>query len=122
MKKNQTILFDGVCNLCNFSVGFIKKRDKKNLFKFIALQTEKGKQMRQKFNFPQDIDSIILIENESVFTESDAAIEILCQMPIPWNWFVVLKIIPKKWRDKIYKGIAKNRYGWFGKSQVCRIT
>ena len=37
-KEYKIILFDGVCNLCNSSVNFVIRHDKKNLFKFAALQ------------------------------------------------------------------------------------
>ena len=33
----KIVLFDGVCNLCNSSVQFILKRDKKNQFLFGSL-------------------------------------------------------------------------------------
>ena len=31
-KHKQLILFDGVCNLCNASVQYVIKYDKKNMF------------------------------------------------------------------------------------------
>lgn len=42
------ILFDGVCNFCNSSVNKIIKHDKKNKFKFAALQSETGKKIIRK--------------------------------------------------------------------------
>jgi predicted DCC family thiol-disulfide oxidoreductase YuxK len=41
-KKQSIILFDGVCNLCNSSINFVIKRDKKDEFRFTALQEEPG--------------------------------------------------------------------------------
>nr|WP_321538574.1 DUF393 domain-containing protein [Flavobacterium piscinae] len=38
----KIILFDGVCNLCDSSVQFIIKHDKKDIFRFVALQSELG--------------------------------------------------------------------------------
>jgi predicted DCC family thiol-disulfide oxidoreductase YuxK len=42
-KKNYTI--DGVCNLCNSAVLFIIKQDSKDLFRFVALQSELGEKI-----------------------------------------------------------------------------
>lgn len=112
------ILFDGVCNLCNASVNFILKRDKRQQFQFVALQSEEGIELIEKHQIPKETDSVVLIKNQNVFTESDAGIEISRLLPSPWNWAVVFKIIPKKWRDSIYRWVAKNRYRWFGKQSV----
>jgi predicted DCC family thiol-disulfide oxidoreductase YuxK len=32
--NKKIILFDGVCNLCNTSVKFVIKHDKKDIFRF----------------------------------------------------------------------------------------
>ena len=54
INKNQSlILFDGVCNFCNYWVNFIIDRDKQNVFKFAALQSEKGGDLLDKFNLPK---------------------------------------------------------------------
>ena len=36
-KDKQLILFDGVCNLCDTSVQFIYKHDKKDIFRFVIV-------------------------------------------------------------------------------------
>ena len=40
MRENNVVIFDGVCNLCNWSVQFIIKHDPKAIFKFTSLQSE----------------------------------------------------------------------------------
>ena len=119
--EKHIILFDGICNLCNGAVNFILKRDKRKQFQFVALQSEKGEELFAKSEIAPETDSIILILNNQVYTESDAAIEIAKLLSAPWNWFSAFKIIPKKLRDGIYRWIAKNRYHWFGKRETCRI-
>jgi predicted DCC family thiol-disulfide oxidoreductase YuxK len=122
-KEEAIILFDGICNLCNNSVSFILKRDKKQQFRFVALQSEEGKEFIEKHAIPKETDSIIFIQNNKVFIESTAAIEISKRLPFPWKWAVVFGIIPKKWRDLIYRWIAKNRYRWFGKKErICNVA
>ena len=119
--EKHIILFDGICNLCNGAVNFILKRDIKKQFQFEALQSERGKKLIANFEIAPETDSIILIINNQVYTESDAAIEIARLLPAPWNWFSTFKIIPPKFRNGIYKWIAKNRYRWFGKKETCRV-
>jgi predicted DCC family thiol-disulfide oxidoreductase YuxK len=119
---NQPIvLFDGVCKLCSQSINFILKFDKKKQFRFIALQTEAGKKLVKKFAIPAETDSVILVYKNQAFIESDAAIKITCLLSFPWTIAIIFKILPLKFRNSIYRWIAKNRYNWFGKNNNCRI-
>ena len=115
------ILFDGICNLCNGTVDFLIKRDRNKQFRFVALQSVTGKILIQKFNIPPATESVIAIKQKLIYFESDAAIEIARLLPFPWKLAILIKIIPKKLRDYIYRIIAKNRYKWFGKTESCRI-
>ncbi len=119
--KQTVILFDGFCNLCNGTVDFLIKRDRNKQFRFVALQSETGKILIQKFNIPPATESVIAIKQNLIYFESDAAIEISRLLPFPWKLAILIKIIPKKLRDYIYRIIAKNRYKWFGKTESCRI-
>ena len=121
-KINNTLLFDGLCNLCNSSVNFILKRDKVGKYKFVSLQSEIGIELCKKQNINTNIlDSIILIKNDSVFTKSSAILEILKDMPIGWSLFRIGIILPKFARDWLYDNIAKHRYRIFGKKDECPI-
>lgn len=121
MIQNPVILFDGVCKLCNGTVDFILKRDRKKQFRFVALQLEAGEAMKDHFGVPEKIDSVILIHQGMVFYESEAVLKIAQILPFPWRLAVVLKIIPLKIRNRLYRWIALNRYRWFGKKPACRI-
>lgn len=119
---NNIILFDGVCNFCDSSVNFIIDRDKKNIFKFAALQSEKGQEILDYFNLPKsDFNSFILIENNKVYKKSSAVLKIANKLGGLWKIFYPLIIIPKFLRDFFYGLIAKNRYSLFGKKDACRI-
>ncbi len=121
MSKNPLVLFDGVCNLCNGTVDFILKRDRKKQFRFVALQSESGELIRKKYHFPEGIDSVIFILEGKVFYESDAAMEIARLLPVPWKWATIFKLVPVGFRNAVYQWIARNRYRWFGKKEECRI-
>jgi predicted DCC family thiol-disulfide oxidoreductase YuxK len=115
------VLFDGECNLCDFSVQFILKRDPKGVFKFTSLQGDAGLALLEKYNVPIRTDSIVLIANGRFFTESTAALKIARELTSFWKVLYIAIIIPKPLRDVVYKWIAKNRYKWFGKKQVCLL-
>ena len=116
------ILFDGVCNFCNSSVNKIIKHDKKNRFKFAALQSEIGKKLLQKYALDASkMDSIILIENDAAFIKSTAILRIAKQLngiyPLAYSFI----IIPTFIRNFFYDFIARNRYKWWGKNDSCMI-
>jgi predicted DCC family thiol-disulfide oxidoreductase YuxK len=119
MKNKATLLFDGSCYLCNGTVNFILKKDKNNQFRFLAIQSKEGKRVLENYSLPLETDSVILIYKGRAFIESDAALEIVRLLSAPWKWLAILECVPKKWRDKMYRWIAKNRYSWFGKKDSC---
>ncbi|UCH66907.1 MAG: DUF393 domain-containing protein [Ignavibacterium sp.] len=116
------ILFDGVCNFCNYWVNFIIDRDEKDLYKFVALQSEEGQMLLQQYNLSQTkLDTFLLIRGENVFTKSTAALTILKTISGPIKILYPLIFLPKYLRDFIYNLIAKSRYKIFGKRVICRV-
>lgn len=118
---NGIILFDGECNFCEKSVQFIIKRDPNGYFKFASLQSEIGKKLRKKYNVPEHIDSLLLIEQDKWYDKSSAALRIGKNLKGFYKISFVFLIIPKPIRDFFYDILAKNRYKWFGKTNHCVI-
>ena len=122
LENKSIILFDGVCNLCNNSVQFIIKRDKKQRFLFSSLQSDAAQDILLQFQLKNsDFDSIIFIENGKVYQKSTAILKISKYLSGIWKLSYGFIIIPKFIRDTVYTFIAKNRYKWFGKRDVCMI-
>lgn len=122
-KNKKLILFDGVCNLCNSSVLYVIKRDKKNSFFFAPLQSNVGKQIIKAFNIDTSkVDSIILYNpDKGIHYKSTAALKIASQLGFPINLIAVFLIVPNFIRNWVYGYIAKNRYKWYGKKDACMI-
>ena len=119
---NAIILFDGVCNFCNSSVNFIIKRDKKNFFKFAAIQSDFARNFFKHNNLKsEDIESIFLIEGNRFYRKSAAVLRIARHLKGFWKLFYVFIIIPPAARDLFYDIIARNRYRWFGKKESCMV-
>ena len=122
MEGKHIVLFDGVCNLCNGAVLFIIKRDKKDRFRFAALESDLGKELLARHNIdPSKIDSIVLISGDSAFAKAGAALRIAKYLTGLWPLLYSLVIIPKFIADAVYDFIARNRYKWFGKKDSCMI-
>ncbi|GAB4300817.1 MAG: thiol-disulfide oxidoreductase DCC family protein [Ignavibacteriaceae bacterium] len=116
------ILFDGVCNFCNFWVNFIIDRDPEMNFGFIPLQSQKGKEYLNKFGLStSDFDTFVLIENEKCYVKSTAGLIVARHIKGFLKLLFPFIIIPAFLRDPVYDLIAKNRYKFFGKTDACRI-
>jgi len=123
MNSTQPIvLFDGVCNFCNYWVNFAIKRDRKKKLLLTPLQGETAKQFLSQYNInPTSLNSVIIIDAGKAYTQSSAAIRICKHLNGGWKLFYGLIIIPKIIRDFFYNIIARNRYRWFGKKESCMI-
>lgn len=122
-KNKKVVLFDGVCNLCNGAVQFIIKHDRRDLFRYAALQSGIGERLiAERAIHIAKVDSIILIEpGVAYFTKSDAILHIGQGLGGLWRALVIFTWIPKPFRDVIYDIIAKNRYRWFGRKDSCMV-
>ena len=120
--NSYIILFDGICNFCNYWVDFIIKRDKDKTLKFATLQSDAGKKIANQFSIVnKNIDSIIFIKGGNYFARSDAVLEIAKELKSVWKILYLLKVIPRHLRNFIYDLIAKYRYAIFGKRNSCRV-
>jgi predicted DCC family thiol-disulfide oxidoreductase YuxK len=122
-KGSQVILYDGYCNLCNATLQFIIKHDKKKVFQYYALQSKEAKLLlNMRFDDKDIPDSVILLSGGQLYTKSEAMFKILPKLGKGYQLLLILKLFPKKISDYIYDWIAKNRYQWFGKSDQCTIV
>lgn len=120
--EGPVVVFDGVCNLCEDSVAFIIARDPEAKFKFVSAQSAIGKEIQECYGLDALKDeTVILIKDGEVFTHSDAGLEIAKDLDGPWQLMRYAKAVPRSVRNRVYSTIAKNRYKWFGKKNVCML-
>ena len=115
-QPKHIILFDGECNFCSFWVKYVIKRDGKDVFRFASLQSTVGIKYLDKFNISLATDSVVLIEQETTYIKSTAALRILKTLGGVQSIFYGLIIVPTFVRDFFYDLVAKHRYRWFGKT------
>jgi predicted DCC family thiol-disulfide oxidoreductase YuxK len=121
--NKKIILFDGVCNLCDTLVQFIYKHDKKDVFRFVAIQSELGQKIIHHIGIDTSkTDSIILYEpGLSYHYKAEAALLIARNLSGIYSLIGYLNFIPNSIKNSVYDYIAKNRYKWYGKKEACMI-
>ena len=120
--QENIVIFDGVCNLCEFSVNFIFERDSSGQFYFTPAQSPLGASLLRRFGINTSrLDTVVLVRDGQAYTRSAAAIEIAARLDLPWNLLTVFQAVPEPLRDMIYDLIAQNRYQLFGKKEACML-
>lgn len=121
IEQDPVIFFDGVCNLCNASVNFIIKRDRKAHFKFSSLQSDYAKEILPEELVRSNKLPSLILHDQSLKIKSTAALTIARSLNGLWPLLYIFIIIPPFIRHFFYDIIATNRYRWFGKKDECMI-
>lgn len=123
IQEQRIILFDGICNLCNASVVFVLQHERQPVFKFASLQSQTGQELLHWLGLlPDYTEAVILVEKGRTFSGSTAALKIGQTLKFPWSFLSSIGLlVPKFIRDWVYSQIARHRYQWFGKRDVCML-
>lgn len=122
MQPEPIVLFDGVCNLCNNSVQFILLNERTQKLHFASLQSEVGQSLiAQHWKGANLPESVILIEQDRIYVQSEAALRIANHLKFPLSLLGLFVVVPRPIRDAVYDWIARNRYRWFGKQDQCML-
>ncbi|RDX77923.1 DCC family protein, chloroplastic [Mucuna pruriens] len=110
--KRPIMLFDGVCNLCNGGVKFVRDNDRNKTIRYEALQSEAGKMLlRRSGRAPDDISSVVLVEKDRSYIKSEAVLKIMEYIDLPFPQLaILLQFVPLFIRDFVYDNVANNRF------------
>ncbi|HKK87322.1 MAG TPA: DCC1-like thiol-disulfide oxidoreductase family protein [Saprospiraceae bacterium] len=117
--KNELIVFvDSQCVVCNGLVEWILARDKKKLFQFAGLNSERFKALKENQNLTDIPDSVVFYKQGKVYFKSRAVLHIFQNFGFPWSSIHSIgQWLPERWSDALYDWVAQNRYGWFGQTE-----
>jgi predicted DCC family thiol-disulfide oxidoreductase YuxK len=117
------IVFDGVCVLCNGWVRFLLRHDQKRHYRFAAMQTESGRALLAGHGLDRDDPaSFLLVENGQAWRDTDAIMRVIGPLGGLWRLVSVLRVVPRPLRNGLYRVVARNRYRWFGRHDVCVLV
>ncbi|MGJ8632754.1 MAG: DCC1-like thiol-disulfide oxidoreductase family protein [Luteolibacter sp.] len=113
LKVPGRVRFDGECLMCDGFIRFLAEEDGYEMLRFCALDTEPG----------EGAPKTILFESEGVvFQKSDAVLRMFGALGGQWRVLAMTGgFVPRFLRDACYDFVARHRYAWFGKADVCGL-
>ena len=116
----MVVFFDGICNLCQSSVRYLIKHDKKSILKFASIQGAYAKSFLPADEL-QSMESVLFYDGKKLYKKSMAVLKLL-KLLGGWHRLLLLSyLVPAFIRNSLYDVVAKNRYRWFGKQGQCMI-
>lgn len=114
ISDGPVLLYDGECGVCSASVQWILKHERQHSLRFAALQSDLGRQLRERAMVDEGVDSLLWIEQSEdggvrAAMWSSAVIEVLRYVGGPWRWLTTVRLVPRAWRDSGYRWFARRR-------------
>ena len=114
------VVFDAHCLLCSGSVQFLLRHDRSRQLRFATAQSDAGKQLMSLAHIDALApESFLLVDGERIWTDTAAVLHVAHALGWPWRLACVAWLIHYPLRDAIYRWVARNRYRWFGRREVC---
>lgn len=116
------VVFDAHCLLCSGSVRFLLRHDHRRRLRFATVQSAAGREMLARAGIDAlDPESFVLVDGATSWTETAAVMRVADALGWPWRLAWVVWVIPSPLRNWLYRWIARNRYRWFGRSEICLL-
>ncbi len=120
-EHSSIVFFDGVCGLCNHTIDFLMKRDRRGVLKFAPLQGNTAAEIVPE-DVRKNLNTFVFADAGRLFYRSGALARILTRIGGVW-WLAgtLLWLIPWPIRDLCYRVVSKLRYRLFGRKESCRL-
>ena len=120
--EDRIIVFDGICHVCTGGVRLLRRLRVEPPFQFIPMQSAVGKALLVEYGInPEDPVTFLVLDQGLRFTESDASIHVIEAAGGLWRMIHIVRLVPRRWRDALYRLLARNRYRWFGRRSACYL-
>lgn len=118
--ENRIVVFDGFCNLCSGGARWLQAHQSRPPFRLVPMQSDLGRTLlTQHGHDPEDPLTFLVLDGSKCLTQSDAWLHLVAAAGRRWRIVNAAQVIPRPWRDAVYRLIARNRYRWFGRRDSC---
>jgi predicted DCC family thiol-disulfide oxidoreductase YuxK len=113
------VVFDGYCVMCSNFVSWLAKHDTQNKIFFTTFESNF---LNKKYPDIKLADTVFVIDyNAKTYIKSQAIKVCLEKLKHKKLFVILIKMVPLKFSNLIYSAVAKTRYVFFGKKDMCTI-
>ena len=121
-EEGPRTVMDANCSLCARGARWIVHNDSRDEFKIIPLQSDLGRALMVHYGLdPEDPLSWLFLENGHAYNSLDALIRAGWRLGGIWRGLSALKLLPRSIQDRLYSFVARNRYRFFGRTDLCSL-
>ena len=121
------ILYDGVCGFCGQAIEAVQRLDRAGQFRYEPLQSEAAERELARHGLdPVGFETAFVVafpgtSRVAVLDRSSAVLFVAARLGWPWKAAALLWAVPKPLRDWCYDRFARNRFGFGGGADSCRL-
>jgi predicted DCC family thiol-disulfide oxidoreductase YuxK len=116
----RVIVYDGHCHVCSGWVRFLHRHHLEPPFELLPMHSEPGRALLIRHGIdPDDPATFLVLDRGPILTDSDGALHVVAALGGAWRIVQVARVVPRRWRDALYRLLARNRYRWFGRRATC---
>jgi predicted DCC family thiol-disulfide oxidoreductase YuxK len=117
-----TLFYDADCGLCSTLVEKIARKGRGRV-NCLPLQGELARKQGFSAEIAKDSGSMVAVREAdgAVFTESEACLELARTLGGIWKLALILRMIPKSWRDRGYRMVSRHRRMLWRGSSSCAV-
>lgn len=122
------ILYDGGCGFCRNAVHSVARLDPAGAFQFASLDSDlAGKLLAERGVAPGGVGTMYVLPNwqrqgRSVLDRAAAALFIAQGLGWPWRGLAALGILPRRFLDRCYDAVARNRQRLAREADSCTVA
>jgi predicted DCC family thiol-disulfide oxidoreductase YuxK len=113
---------DGDCAICSRGARMIHRLDRSGAIRIATIQTPLGEALMAREGIDAaDPETWLFFDGGRVWRDAEAIIHVGLRSGGWGRAFGLLRIVPRRLRDWLYRRLARNRYAWFGRGEMCAI-
>ena len=115
-------VMDAQCALCAKGARWIARNDRSEEFRIFPVQSAVGQALLRHFVLnPEDPKSWLYLSEGQAYTSMDAVIRVGTRLGGRWRFLQLLRLLPRSLQDWLYGHVARNRYRFFGRTDMCSL-
>ena len=104
------VLYDDRCGYCTTNARRGMRYQRAGALRWLGNSTPEAQELlRQRGLLGKEEETLIVLDGERAFLESDAVVRSAQGLRWPWRMYAGLRFLPKRLRDRAYRKIAEDR-------------